>query len=214
MYGLLHRFYHDTLANGQVVKAVASNRNGSTNPYIAADNNNKYIPNFTDTYFNIKRLTAADYNYFFPSTPYTGFNVVDARVVNNDITAENGVIHEIDKVITPLPSIDEYLRTKPEYSEFRRLYNRYMVNFQLNADATRRYQVLTRDNQQVYVKAYNTLLAFSPNNENFKRELDNEGQQNGWSIFVPCNEVLLNYVNTVILEHFKNFRKRPGAGDR
>ncbi len=202
-------FYNDTLATGQVVKAVASNRNGNTNPYIAADNNNKYIPFFTDAYFNIKRLTAADYNYFFPSIPYTGFNVVDARVLNQDITAENGVIHEIDKVITPLPSIDEYLRTKPEYSEFRKLYNRYMVNFQLNADATRRYQVLTGDNQQVYIKAYNTLLAFSPNNENFKKELDNDGQQNGWSIFVPRNEVLLNYVNTVILEHYKTFENAP-----
>lgn len=183
--------------------------NGSTNPYIAADNNNKYIPFFTDTYFNIKRLTATDYNYFFPSTPYTGFNVVDARVVNKDITAENGVIHEIDKVITPLPSIDEYLRTKPEYNEFRKLYNRYMVNFQLNADATRRYQVLTGDNQQVYIKAYNNLLAFSPNNENFKREQDNDGQQNGWSIFVPRNEALLNYVNSVILEHYRTFENAP-----
>ena len=41
-------------------------------------------------------------------------------MVTQNITAENGVIHEIDKVISPLPSIDEYLRSKPEYSEFKK----------------------------------------------------------------------------------------------
>lgn len=202
-------FYTDTMANGTVVKAIQSNRNGTGTPYVASDNNNKYIPYFTDIYFNSKSLTAADYNYFYPNSQYSPFNVAGAKVLTQNIATENGVIHEINKVITPLPSIDEYLRSRPEYSEFKKIYDRYMVNFILNADATNRYRVLTRDNSPVYVKAYNSSLLFSLNNENYTKVQDNDAQQNCWSIVVPRNDAVVNYLNTVILEYFKTLENTP-----
>jgi uncharacterized surface protein with fasciclin (FAS1) repeats len=202
-------FYNDTMPNGQKVTAIQSNRNGSASPYIAVDNNNKYIPYFTDIFFNGKGLTASDYKYFYPNSEYTGFNIAEAKVVSPNITTENGVIHEIDKVITPLPSIDEYLRSRPEFSEFKRLYDKYMVSFIVNPEATNRYRILSGKNDQVYVKVYNSLLAFSPNNENYTKIQDNDAQQNSWTIFVPRNDVLINYVNSVILEHFKTFDNAP-----
>lgn len=206
-------FYTDTLLNGQQVKTIASNRNGSSLPYVPADNNNKYITYFTDTYFSIKKLSASDYNYFYPASQFSGFNVMEAKVLNQNIAAENGVVHEIDKVITPALSIDEYLAKKPEYSEFRKLYLRYMVNFWQNNDATRRYQLLSGENQQVFVKVYNSSLAFSPNNENYMKLQDNDGQQDSWSIFVPKNEELLAYLKNVLLEYYDsdlaNLEKLP-----
>lgn len=199
-------FYDDTMQNGTVVKTIQSNRNTG---YVANDNNNKYIPYFTDVYFNSRGLTAADYNYFYPNTQYGGFNVAEAKVVTKDIVAENGVIHEIDRVLTPLPSIEEYLRSKPEYSEFRRLFDKYLVSFLANSDATNRYKLLTGDNQQVYVKVYNTSLAFAPNNENYLKLQDNDGQQNSWTMFVPKNDVLLDYENKVLLEYYQSFDNTP-----
>lgn len=198
-------FYDDTLQTGQVVKAIQSNRNGTANPYIAVDNNNKYITYFTDNYFTTRGLSAADYTYFYPTSQFTGFNVAEAKVVTKDITAENGVIHEIDRVITPLPSIDEYLRSKPEYSEFKRLYDKYLVSFVLNADAANRYKLVSGNSQPVYVKTYNSLLAFSPNNENYLKLMDNDGQQNCWTVFVPRNDVLLDYERRVVLEYYGTF---------
>ncbi|MDQ6608504.1 MAG: fasciclin domain-containing protein, partial [Bacteroidota bacterium] len=202
-------FYNDTMQNGQVVKATQSNRNGTGNPYVSTDNNNKYIPFFTDVYFSTKGLTAADYTYFYPSSQFTGFNVAEAKVVTKDIVAENGVIHEIDKVITPLPSIDEYLRSQPQYSEFKRLYDKYLVSFVLNSEATNRYSLLSGDGKQVYVKTYNSGLAFSLNNENYLKQQDNDGQQNCWTIFVPTNDVLLDYEKKVILEYYNSFDNTP-----
>ncbi len=199
-------FYDDTMQNGQVVKTIQSNRNGS---YISTDNNNKYVPYFTDVYFNSRGLTASDYNYFYPNTQYGGFNVGEAKVVTQDIAAENGVIHEIDRVLTPLPSIEEYLRSKPEYSEFRKLFDKYMVSFVANSDATNRYKLLTGDNKQVYVKVYNTSLAFSPNNENYLKLQDNDGQQNSWTMFVPKNDVLLDYEKNTLLEYYGSFDNTP-----
>ncbi|HVG40805.1 MAG TPA: fasciclin domain-containing protein [Chitinophagaceae bacterium] len=195
-------FYNDTMVNGQVVKAIAANRNGSGTPYISADNNNKYIPYFTDVYFAAKKLSASDYNYFFPNAQFTGFNVEGAKVLNKDIAAENGVIHELDKVVLPLPSIDEYLKSKSEYNEFRKLYYKYVVNFVANNDATQRYQLLSGNSQQVYVKAFNSLLAYAPNNENHLKVQDNDGQADSWSIFVPRNAELLSYIRNVLLEYY------------
>lgn len=202
-------FYKDVNINGDTVTAIQSNRNGSASPYVASDNNNKYLPYFTDIYFNGRGLTAADYNYFYPNSQYAGFNVAEAKVVTQDIVAENGVIHEIDRVLTPLPSIDEYLRSKPEYSEFRKLFEKYLVSFILNNDATNRYKLLTGDNKQVYVKVYNSALAFSPNNENYLKLQDNDGQQNSWTMFVPKNDVLLDYEKNVLLEYYQSFDNTP-----
>jgi uncharacterized surface protein with fasciclin (FAS1) repeats len=180
-------------------KLIASNRNGA---YISADNNNKYLPYFISTYMDAQKLTAADYNYFYPNTTYTGFNVANATVITKDIVAENGVIHETDKVVPPLLSLDQYLASKPEYSEFKKIYDQFMVSYVANADATDRYQALTKLPDLVYVKTYSPTLAFSPNNENFLKLQDNDGQANGYTLFIPTNEVLLNYEQNVLLQYY------------
>jgi len=202
-------FYDDTLQNGQVVKAIQSNRNGTITPYVSTDNNNKYITYFTDVYFSTVGLSATDYNYFYPASQYAGFNVGEGKVVTKDIAAENGTIHEIDRVLTPLPSIDEYLRSKPEYSEFKKLYDKYLISFLLNADATNRYKLVSGKGDQVYVKAYNGSLAFSLNNENYFKLQDNDGQQGCWSIFVPTNAALQAYEKNVVLEYYGSFDNAP-----
>jgi len=200
-------FYDDTMQNGTVVKTIQANRNNGV--YVANDNNNKYIPYFTDVYFNGRGLSAADYNYFYPNSQYAGFNVAEAKVVTKDIVAENGVIHEIDRVLTPLPSIEEYLRSKPEYSEFKKLFDKYLVSFVANSDATNKYRLLTGDNKQVYVKVYSPSLAFNLNNENYLKLQDNDAQQNSWSLFVPKNDALLDYEKNVLLEYYQSFDNTP-----
>lgn len=66
--------------NGQSKVTVSSNRNNrtGTNYYIPGDNNNKYITYFTKEYFAEKKLSAIDFNYFYPSKSYTGFNILMA----------------------------------------------------------------------------------------------------------------------------------------
>jgi uncharacterized surface protein with fasciclin (FAS1) repeats len=206
-------YYDDTIKNtqtpglsiGQKVKALGSSRNGN---FVYGDNN-KYIPYFTENFVNANGLSASDYNYFYPNTPYTGFNVADAKVVNQDIVAENGIIHEIDKVLLPLPSLDQYLGSNPQYSEFKKLFDKYMVTFVTNQTASDRYKLLTGLTEPVYIKMFNNTLAFSPNNENYLKTQDNDGQANGWTMFVPKNDVLLNYLNTVILENYNSLEQLP-----
>lgn len=210
-------FYKDTGLNNKPIVAIAGNRNnvaGSlTGNYIAGDDNNKYITYFTNDYFNTAGITAADYNYFYPSSTYTGFNVAEASVVTKDIPAENGVIHEIDKVITPLQSIDEYIRTRPEYSSFKamlnRMYTNNMVQFIYNATASNRYQIVSGKNDSVFVKAYSPLLSFSPNNENHLKMEDNDGQKDCWTMFIPNNTAVDNYVKNVLCEYYPSLDQMP-----
>lgn len=195
---------------GRPIKIISSNRNNNGTTFFAdADNNNKYIPYFVDNFMASKGLTAADYNYFYPNTPYTGFNVVDAVVTEKDIAAENGVIHVINRVITALPGLDEYLTSNPNYSEFKKLFDRYLVQFALNPLATEKYRNVNGGTSQIYTKIFNSALAFSPNNENFLKLQDNDGQANTYSMFVPANAALLNYINTVLLEHFTSLDAIP-----
>jgi uncharacterized surface protein with fasciclin (FAS1) repeats len=205
-------FYNDTTYAGQALKAIPSNRNnnGTTNSYfVFADNGNKYIPCFTSQYLAAVGLSQSDYNYFYPQSTFSGFNIANARVTRRDIAAENGVIQVIDKVVTPAKSIDQYLRSKPEYSLFRSILERFMVLFIKNTDATHRYQVLHGGSEDVSVKVYSNLLAYSPNNENYFKLQDNDGQKDGWTMFVPTNDSLNKYINTVVLQQYPSLQSLP-----
>ena len=196
-----YELYDTATVNGQPAHIIATNRN---NFYALSDNNNKYIPYFTNPFFTKRKLTASDYNYFYPGSSFTGLNVMDAAVTENNIAAENGTIHVIDKVLAPVPNIDKYLASKPQYSLFKSLLDRFLVNYAENADVTRRYQVLTGASDKVYIKYYNTGLAFSLNNENYLKTQDNDAQMNGWTLFAPTNDALEPYLKTVVLEHYNN----------
>jgi uncharacterized surface protein with fasciclin (FAS1) repeats len=205
-------FYNDTSYTGQVSKAISSNRNNnSTNTgyYVLADNGNKYIPCITSEYLAAQGLSQSDYTYFFPTSTFSGFNIANAKVTQKDLPAENGVIHVIDKVVTPAKSIDQYLRNKPEYSIFRGILEQFMVLFIKNAEATRRYQVLNGGSTDVAVKVYSNLLAFSPNNENYFKLQDNDGQKDGWTLFVPTNDSLSKYINKVVLQKYTSLNALP-----
>ncbi|MFL5745757.1 MAG: fasciclin domain-containing protein [Niastella sp.] len=186
---------------GQLIHTIASNRNGG---YVSSDNNNKYISYFTNPFFTDSKITAADYNYFYPNSSFTGLNILDASITESNIAAENGNIHAIDKVLSPLQNIEKYLASKPEYSLFNSLFQQFMVTYTENADATTKYQILNNSSDKVYVKFYNSGLGFSLNNENYFKQQDNDGQMNGYTIFAPTNDVLEPYLKKVVLEHYNN----------
>ena len=194
--------YNGKDTTGKSLKVIAANRNGTF--YVESDNNNKYIPFFVDNFMQKNNLSAADYNYFYPTIRYTGFNVVDAIVTERDIPAENGVIHVINKVITALPSIDQYLGSKPEYSLFKSIFDKFLVQYILNPAITQRFRNTTGSTEDVFTKAYaatSGILAYSLNNENHLLS-GNDAQTKSYSIFAPTNDVLQAYINNVLLENY------------
>ncbi|MNK00852.1 Fasciclin domain protein [compost metagenome] len=202
--------YYDSVytevVNGKNIKTVASNRNGG---YVFGDNNNKYYPYFIKTYMSASSISAADYNYFYPGVAYTGFNVPGGSVVESDIFAENGVIHVVDKVVLPPASIDQYLASHTQYSEFKKLLDKFAVSYAYSPDLSIKYQILTGSTDSVKVKLYHPGLAFSPNNENYLKVTDNDGQSSGWTLFAPDNAAFSTYLNTYILEYYNTVDRLP-----
>jgi len=107
--------FNQTTASGVSVSS-------SNYQYSLSENNYKYLPVFTEAYFNSfpSPLTASDYNTFFPNSVYTGKNVQEGYIVNEDIIAENGIIHEVSTVNEPLKNMDDILK-EPAYSAFKAL---------------------------------------------------------------------------------------------
>ena len=205
-------FYTGAGPDGAATVLLSANRNALNNgfSFLFGDNNNKYIPYFYSTYMTAKGLTAADYNYFYPNTAYTGFNVANAKVINKDILAENGVVHEIDQVVLPLNSLEQNLAANTQYSVFKGLYDKFMVTYAADVDATRRFNTLNPSKtNKAYIKQYSNLLAFAPGNENYLKLEDNDGQQQGYTMFAPTNAALNQYLTDVILEFYKTVDNLP-----
>nr|WP_315200795.1 fasciclin domain-containing protein [uncultured Flavobacterium sp.] len=194
--------------NGQSKVIVGSNRNGGY--YAIGDNSNKYISYFTTEYFAAKSLSSADFNYFYPNAEYTGFNVLDSKVIQADIVAENGIIHEVNKVNLPLVTLDQYLEQKPQYSKFRELLENYgLVRYFFSQDATNTYHNFTGKSDNVDIKLYDPLLSFSPNNENYLKQADNDGQSDLYTMIVPENVVLQEFIDKVLLKNYASLAVLP-----
>jgi uncharacterized surface protein with fasciclin (FAS1) repeats len=201
--------YTDT-ANGQPVKVIDANgvgfESGSSYVY-STDNNNKDIPFFTTNFLANNNITATDYNYFFPNATFNGFNVADAQLIGKDIWAENGIIHIVNKVILPLPNLDEYLSSNPNYSKFRQLLDIYSKEVSnASDDITLRYEQNTGHYEKIYQKIYNDIV-FAPNCENFMKFGGGEtydDQKDGWTIFVPTNEAINTFFQNKFLTYFSN----------
>ncbi|RZJ63527.1 MAG: hypothetical protein EOO47_28435, partial [Flavobacterium sp.] len=200
-------FVYDGVNNqGTAIKVIAQNRNAI--PYLSTDFNNKNIPYFLPPFMTFAGITALDYNFFYPNSTYTGKNVGAAQITEQDIVAENGVIHITDKVLTPPQSIDQYINTKPQYSIFKSLLDKY-VTYNENADITKRYQILTGKADIVYAKNYSNTLGFSPNNENYLKEDANDAQIGMYTIFAPTDAAVEAY-SKVLLKYYAKSVLKPG----
>ena len=109
--------------DGQERVVIGSNRNNTdgTNYYVSGDNNNKYITYFADEFLNARGYGAYDYNFFYPNNTLSPLNIMQAQAIDTNIVAENGIIHETDKVLLPPKNLDDYISQTSQYSLFYQL---------------------------------------------------------------------------------------------
>lgn len=199
--------------DGKPTVIIGSNRNNKVgtgiNYYVPTDSNNKYITYFESEYFNARKLGTYDYTFFFPNKQYTGSNVLEGTINESDIIAENGIIHEVSQVSLPLVNLDQYLENSNQYSLFRDVMEKNLVSYVFNQDATNTYRNFTGKSDKVYVKVWDATLPFSPNNENFLKVADNDGQSDAYTMFIPDNLAFQEFINTVLLKNYASLDKLP-----
>jgi hypothetical protein len=190
--------------------------------WTSLSNNYKFVPVFTSAFFNsyTPALTAADYNVFFPGISWTGKNIQSGEVMHADLRAENGIIQEVSTVNYPLDNISDILK-RPENSGFKSLvdskdaFGEYLFRYYMEVtDPTtlRALQkIMPNDNiQKIYYKFYGG-LAYSFNLENvvdFGAGIY-QPEKAGYTLIVPSNAALTEYLNRRILKYYTDVKSLP-----
>jgi uncharacterized surface protein with fasciclin (FAS1) repeats len=207
-------FYYGNVKNnaGAYELSIIADNNRNSIPNVN-DNNNKYIPVFNKAFFDFNRLAASDYTTFFPGSTYTGMNVANAKITHGDNFAQNGIWHEVDKVLEPLPNLDDIIASNSNYSLFKQLLDTLVV-YQANTDLYKKYLNTPNNEVQNLTNAYYKIyynLSFSPNNENFVAATE-DGQSNDYTMFVPDNTSLDKALKERIAVYYGGDFKRLPLG--
>lgn len=107
---------------------------------IVATDSRKLAPIFYSEYFQIYNLSLSDYSFYFDRSFDNSDDMfyVNAKIVGDEIFAENGFVYKVDRVVEPLPNANEILRSKSNsvsYSKFLDLVNQFST-FTYNKDKT------------------------------------------------------------------------------
>lgn len=177
----------------------------ATQVFNSDDFNQKNIPFFTTAYMAQEGISATDYNYFYPNAELSEFNVANAKVVEKDIWAENGIIHVVDKVIPPLNNLEEILEETDQCSEFKNILDKYIVEYKYAFDNFQlKYEQSSGQRQDIYMKAYRG-VAFNLNCENYlsfsqsSRQMD--AQIDGYTLFAPTNSAMQDFYNDKLFNY-------------
>ncbi len=96
---------------------------------------NKQVPLFFDDFLTAAGISGDDYTFYF-GRAYEPGNIyyAKAKVLGDELFAENGFLYEIDSVVDVMPNAEEILKAD-NYSIFLDLINNFSL-FSENADAT------------------------------------------------------------------------------
>lgn len=205
-------------------------QNTQSSTFSQSTYNYKYFPVFMQTYFSKSNLTATDYNNFFPQAQYvagettpTGVigNITNGQIVKPNIKARNGIFHEVSVVNVPMDNMDKILRnsefaTFKSLLDFKDLSGSYLYkNYTEDVTLTEKYKLLRPNDgiDKVYVKNYVTSgpqpLSFSPALEAIYNGSVATTLSDGYTLFVPKNEVLTEYINKRLLKYYTSLNDLP-----
>ena len=133
-------FKHQTYSQRGV--DTAFNRRSGSN--VSVFHRTKYIPLFTDNFFNAYNISnhEKNYNFFFPSIEWIG-NEDNCygpgfSISKYEHPTDNGYVYHTDHFIEPLKTITEELESAERFSSTHQLYN-YFTDFSFDKGYTEDY---------------------------------------------------------------------------
>ncbi len=185
--------YREMLPDSTEAWVVDATANGFIS---IGDNNYKFVPTYLDRIFSKRGLLPADYEYFYPGVSYTGKNIQRASVVTENMIAENGIIHAVDKVNKPLPNLEKILQANPHYTSLMNFFDRKDVAGEYLYKGYTTYESITQyfrevypelNLREVYVKFYNFPVML---NAERVASSDKQSETDGYTIFAPTNAAM------------------------
>jgi uncharacterized surface protein with fasciclin (FAS1) repeats len=178
----------------------------------------KNVPLWSDEFWTDfgGKMDGSDYLFMYPGSswkkgygldengqPLKGLNWHNAMVIPNpekpdelEVRTASGFIYFIDRVVAPMPSMEEYLRNNENYSLFYDLMQRFAA---YNTKKTDKSGVI------MWRKSYD--LIFDLANE-YGPEAPPKPKRM-FSGFIPSNEVMQNYLDTTVLKYYPSIDEVP-----
>lgn len=130
-------------------------RDNNKDLYIALDNTAAMMTHFLPAQMALKSITDEDFHIITGQTrDKNDAFIYDCKVLEQDITCQNGYVNRLDKVLLTPPNIAELLRTNGMTNIFSHMMDRFSAPF-YNADLTYSYQLnYGNDVDKVYEKRY------------------------------------------------------------
>ncbi|MCD6354779.1 MAG: fasciclin domain-containing protein, partial [Prolixibacteraceae bacterium] len=178
--------------------------------YIVQDNY-RHVPLFYKKFFDFYGYRSSDYEYFFPNQVWddNAIYYAGAKILGDAIPSENGFLYKIDRMVTPLQSLDAITRTNSEYSLFHDLCEKF-AKFTFDEEATNT-QAGASEGAQVdslWQKGHD--LYIDLDKELIKKGLGaKDALVNNYTVLAPNNTALNAYLQTDILKHYKNISEVP-----
>lgn len=191
--------------------------NGGNGIYLVMDSTLSMMLHFTQEHMANNQITNDDFKKFMGHERQTrDVHIYDAKIIEQNLVAENGYVNVTEKVIKPLPNMAEVIRTNGKTNIFSHMLDRFSFPYP-NAAVTENYQGLHSGfNGTIYTKKYFANLGaggrpqkVGPDGKTFQ---DSEGEVNlqfdpGWNefafnkdkradmaaMFVPNDEALMDY---------------------
>lgn len=194
--------------------------------FSATWHNYRYLPILTNDYFASQGLAQADYQQVFAGSQWSDKgNVLQAAIIEPDIATENGMVHGIDKVITPLKNMDEMIMEDAEdptksaegWKRFKELlYHKLtdgsyqFINYVENTDALEHYKKIKPEANltSVHYKMYNgAQLPFPFNAEGFVTSTSSSftSENTAFTFFMPSDRALKEYTENKLQKYTNDY---------
>lgn len=179
----------------------------------------KYVPLFTEEWFHDYGSSdpEGDYLFMYPESEwkkgYTsdmiGTNWHSAMVLPHEnevgeleleVRTASGFLYFIDRVIEPMPSVDEYLQKTEKYSIFYDLLQRFATYSSAGS---------TPDGRALYRKGYDLVYNIANEYGGSSTGPGTNFPQSIWTAFVPSNTVLQNYLDNTLLQTYPSLDSVP-----
>ena len=176
----------------------------------------KNIPLFTEEFFFDfgGAENGSDYLFMYPGSTWKkdyssnlkGMNWHNAQVIPNpeipdelEVRTASGFIYFLDRVVPPMPSMEEYLRAHPEkYGVYYDILQRFALYTNQKVDEQNRIQ---------WRKSYDQIFDLAE--ERGPSTNTAVPPQNMWSALLPPNDVLQNYLDNTVLKYYPSLDSVP-----
>ncbi|MDA3893997.1 MAG: fasciclin domain-containing protein [Salinivirgaceae bacterium] len=169
---------------------------------------NTHIPVWTTEYFSdyFGNPDGSDYLFMYPGSSWSGTQWHDAMVIDfgdpdkeNPARSSTGFIYYIDRVVSPMPTIDKYLSENPKkYGVFFDIAQRF---------ASYSSAGLNEQNERIYRKSYSSITNIAntdgPGGDPESQMVDY------FSSFIPYDHVLQDYLDNRIFKYYNSLDSVP-----